>query len=835
MGTKVDLEALAAHEDDITAAEEQTSAARRKTLLYTGLATVTSIGAINGLYQSTKAHQQRKRQLREGELSKNEAAELQKEHRKRDLISLGLVAVSCYNTRLGWQRMKGKHVEEQKDYSAEGSPEAERFSNENYVKIMALRLALSPIYVTPLRHSLRHSLTSQLYSSPTLYTQHAPRILSLGFLPSIAIRLGALPTFLSDLWESLLRAVPKKKTSHRKKRQRFLAGKALKDVTSLNKCSACGNVKRAHLLCPYCVQEIHDMWKTRGEEDVEGETIRDESRAELSKAEAKTHITDIFSLAVTPHQIISASGSSDIKIYSTNEPDFPLTQTLDAAHKLGVHHLAASRDGHRLASAGFAGDVKLWRYEEGQWAKNGEIVDGNKAGEIWAIAISAEGQYLAATSVDGRINVWDNFGGYRKIREFETKGSFGMAIDLSPDGRYTASGHENGGVYIFNNDTGRLLHSLPGLIKAVRAVAFSPAGKLLAAAGDARVIALYDVAAGEQVANLTGHGAWIFSLDWSDTGEFLLSGYGRLSDGNALLRTQRRIRRYGVSNGCQKLEGMKDLRLLGLTGAYPSTEKRQEDEGQCSSNGKGSSYPKKHRAFFTMFAKSTLLAAAFAASAQLVAAAVPPGCLIAAFNTQPVPGNLPLICGSDAGKVQTQIRAACNTAEYEKAALSAFKEICGSIGKTVSSSADSSSSKTSSSASSSESRTDSSSTSESSSDTTTSAGSSGSTTAPYPIVYTSTFYDNECSCTKTTAVSSSGIAGSTGFATGTGAPAPTGIGSPSGGAGSGSGATGSPITPVPPKGTGNAGGNAPFTGAASKTVGSFAAAALAVFGLALAL
>lgn len=64
----------------------------------------------------------------------------------------------------------------------------------------------------------------------------------------------------------------------------------------------------------------------------------------------------------------------------------------------------------------------------------------------------------------------------------------------------------------------------PGLIKAVRAVAFSPAGKLLAAAGDARVIALYDVASGEQVANLSGHGAWIFSLDWSDTGESLLSG-----------------------------------------------------------------------------------------------------------------------------------------------------------------------------------------------------------------------------------------------------------------------------------------------------------------------
>lgn len=107
--------------------------------------------------------------------------------------------------------------------------------------------------------------------------------------------------------------------------------------------------------------------------------------------------------------------------------------------------------------------------------------DGNKAGEVWAIALSENGQYLASTSIDGRINVWDNFADGAKIREFETKGSYGMSIDLvclkffhvsyiflilivrqSRDGRFTASGHENGGVYVFSNDTGRLFHSLPG-------------------------------------------------------------------------------------------------------------------------------------------------------------------------------------------------------------------------------------------------------------------------------------------------------------------------------------------------------------------------------------
>jgi len=71
------------------------------------------------------------------------------------------------------------------------------------------------------------------------------------------------------------------------------------------------------------------------------------------------------------------------------------------------------------------------------------------------------------------------------------------------------------------------LTSPTGLAKPVRAVSFSPGNTRLAAAGDAGIIAIYDVMTGEHVGILsTGSGpsAWITSLDWSDTGEFLLSG-----------------------------------------------------------------------------------------------------------------------------------------------------------------------------------------------------------------------------------------------------------------------------------------------------------------------
>lgn len=114
--------------------------------------------------------------------------------------------------------------------------------------------------------------------------------------------------------------------------------------------------------------------------------------------------------------------------------------------------------------------MKIWIVDKdtGEWSFNGEITGPSaKPGEAWALALSEDGKYLATTTNDGRVNVWNIVDENKpKIREYETgspgSGSFGMCVDLSRDGKYTASGHQNGAVYIFNNDTGRVLYSLSG-------------------------------------------------------------------------------------------------------------------------------------------------------------------------------------------------------------------------------------------------------------------------------------------------------------------------------------------------------------------------------------
>ena len=103
------------------------------------------------------------------------------------------------------------------------------------------------------------------------------------------------------------------------------------------------------------------------------------------------------------------------------------------AHKLGCHHIVTDGSGTKAVSVGFDGKVKAWKHEEGKWSEDGEIIDNDapkKAGQVWAVSMSGDGQYLAGTTHDGRVKVWDLNNGKQKIREFETKGSFGMCVDM---------------------------------------------------------------------------------------------------------------------------------------------------------------------------------------------------------------------------------------------------------------------------------------------------------------------------------------------------------------------------------------------------------------------
>lgn len=102
-----------------------------------------------------------------------------------------------------------------------------------------------------------------------------PTLPGLPELPSIKIGLR-VPSFLQPVEQThqeheceidagILKAAPKKKTSHMKRRQRLYGpgDKQIKLKDNLNRCPACGHYKKSHFLCMNCVGQIRKYWKER--------------------------------------------------------------------------------------------------------------------------------------------------------------------------------------------------------------------------------------------------------------------------------------------------------------------------------------------------------------------------------------------------------------------------------------------------------------------------------------------------------------------------------------------------------------------------------------------
>jgi WD40 repeat protein len=105
---------------------------------------------------------------------------------------------------------------------------------------------------------------------------------------------------------------------------------------------------------------------------------------------------------------------------------------------------------------------------------------------------------------------------------------------LSPDGSIVAGARKDGGIVLWETGTGKERTVLLGFREAVRALAFSPDGKILAAGGEAdpglardkepdTSIRLWDVATGDELRRCNGHALSVRWLEFSPDGQTLAS------------------------------------------------------------------------------------------------------------------------------------------------------------------------------------------------------------------------------------------------------------------------------------------------------------------------
>jgi len=251
------------------------------------------------------------------------------------------------------------------------------------------------------------------------------------------------------------------------------------------------------------------------------------------------HNAGVLSVAFSPDGNTLASGAQDGEVILWNVSDGTLNERISRSHPVRAVDLAFSPDGSLLAIANHACFVELRKADSGILHKT--LVqplcfdDFDGIVTSWALAFAPDGNTILAGEgrpcCGGTLLSWpvDDYGDPELLLAESL--SF-QDLALAPDGKTIAVAFVPQSVFwTLDAETGSKLQTFTGHTFAVNSLDFSPSGDLIISGGEDNRVYLWDAHSGARLMSLMRHTGPVNSVDFAPNGSFMASA----SDDNSII------------------------------------------------------------------------------------------------------------------------------------------------------------------------------------------------------------------------------------------------------------------------------------------------------------